>query len=161
MAERSHPQLQASNAQVDVARAGITTARAYPNPEAGFMAGRQIARLPSAVAGLDIFYTFSQPLELGQLRPSRVKVAELGLESSRHFLAGTRLAVLGAVRRAFHEVLRRKSEIALARENLRPVEDLLPWRRTWNSRKRHRLPASCHRSINCGWRRCSGIHSLP
>ncbi len=124
MAERSHPQLQASGAQVAAARAGITTARAYPNPEVGIMAGRQIARIPGAVAGLDTVYTFSQPLELGQLRPSRLKVAELGLESSQHFLAGTRLAVLGAVRRAFHEVLRRKSEIALARENLRPVEDL-------------------------------------
>lgn len=124
IADRSHPELQASGAQVDVARAGITTARAYPNPEAGFLAGRQLARIPGAVAGSDFFYSFSQPLELGQLRPARLRLAELGVESSRFFFAETRLFVLGAVRRAFYEVLRRRSEIALARENLQPVEDL-------------------------------------
>jgi len=124
MADRSHPQLRASSALVDVARAGITTARAYPNPEAGFLAGRQLARLPGTFAGADLFYTFSQPLELGQLRPSRLRLAELGVESSRFFLDETRLEVLGAVRRAFYEVLRRQREIALARENLQPVEDL-------------------------------------
>ncbi|MBZ5699114.1 MAG: TolC family protein [Acidobacteriia bacterium] len=124
LADRSHPQLQASGAQVDVARAGIMTARAYPNPETAFLGGHQMARVPNAVAGSDFLYTFSQPLELGQLRPSRVKLAELGVESSQFFLAETRLAVLGAVRRAFYEVLRRRSEIALARENLRRVEDL-------------------------------------
>jgi outer membrane protein, heavy metal efflux system len=124
LADHSHPLLQASGAQVDVARAGITTARAYPNPEAGFLGGRQIARIPGTVAGADLFYMFSQPLELGQLRPSRVKLAEVGVESSQFFLAETRLAVLGSVRRAFFEVLQRRREIALARESLQPVEDL-------------------------------------
>jgi len=124
LADRYHPQLQASDALVDVAKAGVTTARAYPNPEIGFLAGRQLARIPSAVAGSESFYTFSQPLELGPLRPSRLKLAEQGVESSQFFLAETRLAVLSAVRRAFHEVLRRKSEITLAGENLRLVENL-------------------------------------
>jgi cobalt-zinc-cadmium efflux system outer membrane protein len=124
LADRSHPELQASLAQVDVARAGITTARAYPNPEAGVLAGRQFARIPGAVAGADFFYTFSQPLELGQLRPARVKFAQAGVESSQYFLSETRLAILSAVRRTAYDVLHWRREIALANENLQLVEDL-------------------------------------
>ena len=125
LADRAHPLLQASSSQVDAAKAGITTAKAYPNPEAGFFAGRQWARAAGTIPGADLFYAFTQPLELGQLRPSRVKLAEVGVESSQFLLSEARLQVLSAVRRAYVEVFRRKSEIALARENLKPVEDLL------------------------------------
>jgi cobalt-zinc-cadmium efflux system outer membrane protein len=124
LADRNHPQLSAGRALVEGAAAGITTARAYPNPEAGFLAGRQFARIPSAVRGADLFYSFSQPLEIGSLRPSRLNLAERGLESSQFVFAETRLIVLSAVRRAFYGVLRRKSEISLANENLQHVENL-------------------------------------
>jgi cobalt-zinc-cadmium efflux system outer membrane protein len=124
LADRNHPQLSAGRALVEGAAAGISTARAYPNPEAGFLAGRQFARIPGAVPGADLFYSFSQPLEIGNLRSSRLNLAERGLESSQFVFAETRLIVLSAVRRAFYGVLRRKSEISLANENLQHVENL-------------------------------------
>ncbi len=124
LAERSHPHLQAGSAQVDLAAAGITSAKAYPNPESAVLAGRQTARVPGAVPGQSYFYSFSQPLELGPLRPSRARLAQRGRESSEIALSEIRLGVLSAVRRAFYQVLHRKSEIQLAAERLRMIEDL-------------------------------------
>jgi cobalt-zinc-cadmium efflux system outer membrane protein len=51
-------------------------------------------------------------------------LAERGQESSEYALAGTRLAILSAVRRSFYQALRKRSEIGLLAENLRVVEDL-------------------------------------
>jgi len=124
LAERSHPHLQAGSAQVDLAVAGITSAKAYPNPESAILAGRQTARVPEAIPGQSYFYSFSQPLELGSLRPSRVQLAQRGRESSEIALSEIRLGVLSSVRRAFYHALHRKSEIQLAAERLRMIEDL-------------------------------------
>ncbi len=74
LAEQNHPQLRAGAAQIDVARAGLVTAKAYPNPEAGFRAGGQDYRVPGNVRGFVSTYQFSQPLELGPLRPARLEV---------------------------------------------------------------------------------------
>jgi cobalt-zinc-cadmium efflux system outer membrane protein len=123
LADQSHPLLQAGSAEIDAARAGIVTARAYPNPEAGAMAGRQTFRVPGNVAGFVQSYSFSQPLELGSLRPARIELAERGRESSEVAQAGTRLWVLSSVRRAFFQVLRKQGEIVILRESLRLVED--------------------------------------
>ncbi len=124
LADRAHPSLQAGAAQIDVAQAGITTARAYPNPETGVMAGRQTAGLPGNYAGKSFFYYFSQPLELGKLRPSRIEFAQRGRDSSLIALTEIRLGVLSRVRHSFYQVLRRKSQIQLAEERMKMVQDL-------------------------------------
>lgn len=124
MADEQHPRLRAMTAQMMAAQAGITTARAYPNPEAGAMAGRQTFRVPGNVSGLAQAYSFSQPLELGSLRPSRLALAQRAVESAEHAYRATRLEVLSGVRRAFHEALRRQSEITILEENLRLVDEL-------------------------------------
>jgi len=123
LAVEYHPQLRAGAAQIDVARAGITTALAYPNPEFGARAGGQTFRVPGNVSGFFNAYVFSQPLELGGLRPARTALAERGRESSELALRGTRLAVVSAVRRTFFQALRRREEIAILTDNLRLVED--------------------------------------
>lgn len=124
LAEEQHPRLRAMTAQTAAAQAGITTAKAYPNPEAGVMAGRQTYRVPGNVSGLFQSYSFSQPLELGKLRPARLGLAERGVETAEHAYRATRLEVLSAVRRGFHEALRRQSEIKILEENLRLVDEL-------------------------------------
>jgi cobalt-zinc-cadmium efflux system outer membrane protein len=124
LADRSHPQLAAGDAVIDAARAGVVTARARPNPEVALLGGRQFARVRDATPGADIFYSMSQPLEFGRLRPTRIAFAEQGVQSSEFFRAEARLAVLGAVKHTFYEVLRRQNEIQLAADNLRRVEDL-------------------------------------
>lgn len=123
LADAQHPLLRAGEAQVDAAAAGVTTARAYPNPEVAFLVGRQPGPPGTPVNGVPL-YEVVQPLELGALRPTRIQVAERGREASRHQLEEIRLAVLSNVRRTFFQVLRRDGEARLAVENLTLVEDL-------------------------------------
>ena len=70
------------------------------------------------------FFYFSQPLELGPLRATRIQLAQRGRDSSEIALTEIRLGVLSRVRRSFYQVLRRKRQIQLAMERLRMVEDL-------------------------------------
>jgi cobalt-zinc-cadmium efflux system outer membrane protein len=124
LAEEYHPQLRAGVAQVEAAQAGMVTARAYPNPEFGGLGGGQTYRVPGNVSGPVYSFSLVQPLELGPLRPSRLQLAERGRESSERAFAGTRLAILSAVRRFFYQALRKREEIGLLTDNLRVVEDL-------------------------------------
>ncbi len=123
LAVQNHPQLRAGAAQVEAARAGVVTANAYPNPEVGTRVGGQDYRVPGNVRGFVTSFTFSQPLELGPLRPTRQQLAERGQESSEFALSGTRLSVLSGVRRAFYQALRKRNEFAILTENLRLVEE--------------------------------------
>src|SRR5215471_3847241 len=126
LADQTHPHLRAGEAQIDGARAGITTARAYPNPAFDFLAGRQTARQLSAEPGVvpSSFYGITNPLELGALRPSRIQLAQRGEQSSLAALDEIRLGVLSGVRRSYFQALRHKSEIDIATDNLRLVEEL-------------------------------------
>ncbi|MEQ1886903.1 MAG: TolC family protein [Bryobacteraceae bacterium] len=121
LADLNHPQLQAGSAAVDVAKAGIKTARAYPNPELNFLTGRGTGPTPLAPAQL---YEFIQPLELGALRGRRMELALRGRDSSEYSLEEIRLAVRSRVRRTFYGVLRSRTEIAVAADNLKLVQDL-------------------------------------
>ena len=89
LAEENHPRLKAGSARVDVAVAGITTAKARPNPEALAQGGGQTYRVPGNVSGFVQSYSISQPLELGQLRPARIGLAERTREVSAQELAAT------------------------------------------------------------------------
>ncbi|MGE3957830.1 MAG: TolC family protein [Vicinamibacterales bacterium] len=124
LADSSHPLLRAGAAGVDAAAAAIVTARAYPNPEASIIAGKQTVTPGTGPRNGVPQYAFTQPLEFGALRPSRIQLAERGKESSDHFLAEVRLGVLSHVRRTFFQVLRRVGEVRIAAENLRLVQDL-------------------------------------
>ena len=124
LAEDFHPLIRAGIAQIEAAQAGLTTARAYPNPIASAIAGGQGIRVPGNVSGLSSLYTFTQPLELGPLRPTRLQLAQRNRESNEIRLAGTRIGVRSSVRRAFFLVLRRRAEIDILQESLRLVEQL-------------------------------------
>jgi cobalt-zinc-cadmium efflux system outer membrane protein len=124
LAAVNHPQLKAGTAQIEAATAGITTAKARPNPEFGAMTGYQTYRVPGNVRGPINSFSFSQPLELGALRPTRIALAERGRQSSELALAEIRLALLSEVRRTWYQALRRREEISILTENLRLVEEL-------------------------------------
>lgn len=124
LAEKSNPALTAAAAVVNAAEAGITTARAYPNPFASTQTGRQMVRVPGNVTGMVQILSFQQPLELGSLRPSRIGLAERNREVAELQRQVRRIAVLSQVRRTFYEVLRRDAELALLQENLALVESL-------------------------------------
>lgn len=127
MAEQQNPRLRVAAAQRAGAVAGITTARAYPNPEISFLGGDQNSRwnrgFPGPVGRLQ-HYSIAQPIELPGLRQARIEAAEFGQTSSEYAFEEAQLAVRWAVKQAFYQVLRRRGELELAEENLRVVEDL-------------------------------------
>lgn len=127
IAEQNHPQLRVAAAMVEGAKAGIVTARAYPNPELSIMSGGQYGRLsfnPPGPAGLLQHYSASQQLELPVVRRTRLAAARVGQESSELVALEVRRLVRGAVKQAFFEILRRRGEVQLTEETLRFNEDL-------------------------------------
>lgn len=124
VAAQTHPRLQAGVARTAAAAGEIRSARAYPNPELGFLAGHVYDAPPGTRRVPVPAYTFSQPLELGQLRPARIELARAGLHSSELALAETRLVILSNVRLSFYQVLRRDLEIIIAEETLKLAQDL-------------------------------------
>jgi cobalt-zinc-cadmium efflux system outer membrane protein len=125
LAEQYSPQLKAAQAQIAGATAGITTARAYPNPDATYLGGYQYA-LPrfGAIPGVTQHIGVSQPIDLPNRRQARIEAAKLSRKSTEFGLQETRLEVQTTVKQDFYEVLRRKGEYQIAQDNLRLVEDL-------------------------------------
>lgn len=123
MARTYHPRLKAGSARTSAAEADLLTAKAYPNPEFSFLTGQMYSQPPGSRKFNVPVFGFSQPLELGQLRPSRMELARRGVESSQRSLDEVRLTILTRVRLAFYEVLRRDGETAIADESLRLTQD--------------------------------------
>src|SRR5262245_42866409 len=111
LAEQNHPRLREATSQVDIAAAGITSARAYPNPILDLTASRQNARIAGAIPGAYQYYVFSQPIDLPSVRQTRIQAAQLGRQGTELALAEARLMVRTSVRHAFYESLRWKNSI--------------------------------------------------
>lgn len=125
LAEQNHPQLQVAADRVAQASAGITTARAYLNPELSFGSlGHQRAIQPGTLPGMLNGFTLSQTFELPNMRRARITSAELGRVAQQFAFDEDRLNVRGTVKQAYFEALRQKNEIVLARENLQLLQDL-------------------------------------
>lgn len=126
MAEESNFLLRGADADVEGARAGIRTARAYINPSVTVMGGRQFARpiRTPAVPGILQHYSVQQTLELPAIRRTRIEVAKLASQTSELGRAAVRLEVRSAVKQTFLDALRRREEIEHAQENLKLLQDL-------------------------------------
>ena len=123
LAEQYSPLLKAGEAQIEGATAAITTAGTYLNPEMNLINGNQSIRLPSSVGGLLQHYGVAQRLELPFQRRARIKVAKVGRKTTELALAETRLAVRGAVKQRFFDVLRRKRALEIVQQDIQIVED--------------------------------------
>ena len=124
LAEQSSPRLRAAAAQVEGARAGVNTARAFPNPTVSAGGGRVNARVPDALSGGLSALGVEQPIDLPSVREPRIRAAESGQEAAALAREEVRLQVRADVRRAFYEVLRRESELDLATETERLLDGI-------------------------------------
>lgn len=127
LAEQNNPQLRAAAAQSEAAGAAITTARAYPNPFASAIIGPQYSRanrFGPGPPGVLQAYSFTQPLEVNSVRRTRIDAAEKARVGADFGIDNARLAVRGAVKQAFYQVLRFRREVEVTSENLKLIEDL-------------------------------------
>ncbi len=126
LAEQNSPLLRQSQATVEISKTHIQSVRAYTNPSVDFLAGHQSGlNVPTpGVPGLLQHYSASQTIEIPSERRARIQAAQLGYTADQYQLAGVRLSVVANVKRAFYDVIRRKEQLANAKDNLRLVEDL-------------------------------------
>lgn len=124
LAERYSPRLQIAVSEVERANSGISSARAFPNPELEVLSGGVRARVPGITSGQGTSVSIGQPLDLPMQRAPRIRAAEAGLEGSRYALQEARLLVRADVQQAFYTVLRRRAEFDLALDNQRLLEQI-------------------------------------
>ncbi len=124
LARASHPALAASRAQVQAAQAGMTTARAWPNPEVEAMTGRQRARMPGAAEGRTNSVSITQKLDLPWQRAARMQAADAAFEGSQAQARSSARDLEAQLKLRFYDVLRREAEQRIAREDVTLVEQI-------------------------------------
>ncbi|CBJ40155.1 Outer membrane protein of the copper-transporting efflux system CusCFBA (plasmid) [Ralstonia solanacearum CMR15] len=124
LARAGHPALAASRAQVQAAQAGMTTARAWPNPEVEAMTGRQRARMPGAVEGRTNSMSITQKLDLPWQRTARMQAADAAFEGSQAQARSSARDLEAQLKLRFYDVLRREAEQRSAREDVTLVEQI-------------------------------------
>ncbi|WP_245654093.1 TolC family protein [Novosphingobium rosa] len=116
---RSNPALRAAATEIDGARAGVQTARAYPNPEVEYMAGSMNYRpYASGISGASDSYSITQSLDLPFRRTPRIAAARAGLEASKAGYAAVETDWIADLRLAYFGALRRTAEKANAQTDL-------------------------------------------
>jgi cobalt-zinc-cadmium efflux system outer membrane protein len=120
---RESPALAASRAEETAARAGISTARAYPNPELLVMPGRYSGR-GTGESGNAALYEIGQPIESPWLREARRRSAESRVDLAVTQTGALQTALAAEIRRRFFDVVRILEEVQALQENLRLTEQI-------------------------------------
>ena len=118
------PQLQASLQSADMATAGVTTARAVPNPRLELHSGRHQASGISTPSGALSGVGVAQFIENPALRSARINTAMQTELSSLQNVAVTRNELVAETRRRAYEYLLRKEEQLAAADALNLLEQI-------------------------------------
>ena len=114
--------LLAAREQVSAARAAVSSAGAFPNPELEYLRGTQRSRGAAGMPGDAYSVTLTQPLDLPWRRAPRIGAAEAGLESSQAGLRVFSADLLAKLRLRYFELLRRQVELTNVQEDLALTE---------------------------------------
>jgi len=125
LAEERNPGVAVNLGREEAARAGIVTARQFPNPSVDANAGPQRPRggsgTPSGTAwGVGV----AQPIEYPSVRESRRRTAEANLGSVEAGSAAFRAQLFAQVRSNFYEVLQRQEQLGIAEEDLKLLVEI-------------------------------------
>jgi cobalt-zinc-cadmium efflux system outer membrane protein len=125
LAEEFNPGVVANLGREEAARAGIVTARQFPNPSVDANAGPQRPRGASGVpSGTAWGVGVAQPIEYPSVRDSRRRTAEANLGSVEAGSLAFRAQLLAQVRSNFYEVLQRQEQLGIAEEDLKLLGEI-------------------------------------
>jgi cobalt-zinc-cadmium efflux system outer membrane protein len=125
LAEERNPNVTVNLGREEVARAGIVTARQFPNPSVDANAGPQRPRNNSGtLSGTAWGVGVAQPIEYPSVREARRRTAEANLGSVEAGSAAFRAQLLALVRGNFYEVLQRQEQLVIADEDLKLLEEI-------------------------------------
>ncbi|WP_293779874.1 TolC family protein [uncultured Oxalicibacterium sp.] len=114
----------ASAAQVEAARAGVTSAGAYPNPEIEYTAGRVGARVPGVMTGNGQTISLTQRVDLPNQRYLRQEMARRTLDVSTAGQTQFAAELIAKVKHGYYETLRREAEFQAALEDMQLTQQL-------------------------------------
>lgn len=125
LAEEFSPRLLVNRGREEAARAGIVTARQFPNPTVDVNAGPQRPRNDSGtLSGTQWGVGVAQPIEYPSVRESRLRTAEANLGSVEAGTASFRAILLAQVKSNFYEVLQRQEQLGIAEEDLKLLTEI-------------------------------------
>lgn len=130
LAINSNRAILSAHEQINAARAAVTTAAAFPNPELEYLAGTVRSR-GSGIPGDAKSVMLTQPLDFPWLRTARIDAA---LAGQTEVQAGVDVFIadsLALVRLRYYESLRREAELKNAREDAELMEGVrsrIAWR---------------------------------
>jgi outer membrane protein, heavy metal efflux system len=129
LARSANLQLEISKRDRDIAVAGVTTARAYPNPDVELTPGqfRNRSSTPSSGSnsGLGLGLSIAQPIEFGGLREARQGLAESRVSLAGALTETTAASVTDGVRKRAIDLLRAQDERAATLEDLQLAQQIL------------------------------------
>jgi cobalt-zinc-cadmium efflux system outer membrane protein len=125
LAQEFNPGVVANQGREEAARAGIVTARQFPNPSVDVNAGPQRPRNDSGtLSGTAWGVGVAQPIEYPSVRDSRRRTAEANLGSVEAGTIAFRAQLLAQVRANFYEVLQRQEQLGIAEEDLKLLGEI-------------------------------------
>ncbi|MCM5571655.1 TolC family protein [Burkholderiaceae bacterium FT117] len=117
-ARAESPTMAAVRAEALAARAGVATARAYPNPELQAGGSNSSARIAGAPAGSGNSIAITQRIESPTLREARGRGSEAAAQAAGHAVQATEQALVANVRIRFFDLLRARELVTAARQDL-------------------------------------------
>lgn len=119
--------VQAARSQVNIAKAGVIAARAFPNPEVTVMAGPDSNRYALSVTGptsMQRTVTVNQPIENPFMRSARIGAAEAFVEAGRASFDQARTDLAALLRVRTYELLLRQEQAVLEQNIYNLIEDV-------------------------------------
>lgn len=117
-ARAESPAMAAVRAEALAARAGMLTARAYPNPELQVGGSSSGARMSGAPAGSGSSISITQRIESPSLREARGRGSEASAQAASHMVRATEQALVASVKVRYFDLLRARELVAAARQDL-------------------------------------------
>jgi outer membrane protein, heavy metal efflux system len=120
----NNPELLASRQSLDAATAGITTAKALPNPRLEMQSGRYNEQNPAALSGRGNGIGVAQLIENPALRSARAEGALHNRSRSAQVVVMTENELIAETKRRAYEYLLRKEETIAAFDALGLLEQI-------------------------------------
>lgn len=119
-----NPQLRATEMGKSMAQAGVTTAKAWPNPRLEALQGRNVAQMPGLTTGPVRGWGVIQLLENPVARQARADVARAKERESDYEVIQTRNALIAQVRSTYYQCLQHQAHTQAAADAVQLLEQV-------------------------------------
>ena len=124
MANQTNPVMDVIQAKEDAAKAGITVAEQYLNPNVVVAVGPSKTRQAPIVEDKNWAIGISQPIEFSDVRSARKQIAESNLKFVDEVNKGTKINLMLNIKSAFYSVIHNQEILKLAEADQKVIQDI-------------------------------------